>query len=103
MKPKSAAVYRRELLTVLRRIRDEGPLKRHIGIIGNVGALTDFKWTDQEYRWATYLFNEMVRIYGDPFSHANKDKWLNNPTLITILNRMISHMENQNYYLGTDL
>lgn len=101
MARRTDAQLRRDLLAALRRLRDEGPTKRHFGIFGNLKPLILLNGC--EFFLISGFYNEMVKIYGNPFPHQGNDKWVNNPKLISILNRMITHMENQTYYLGTDL
>lgn len=99
--PRTVSTYRRDLLAALRQIRDEGPTKRHLGLIGNLVPL--MRPNKQENIWTYHLYNGYLRIVGDPFPHPNRDKWVNNPRLLEILHRMIRHMENNHFYLGTDL
>lgn len=101
MARRTDAQLRRELLAALRRLRDEGPTKRHFGIFGNLKPL--ILLNQSEFFAVSGFYNEMVKVYGKPFPHQGNDKWVNNPKLISILHRMITHMENQTYYLGTDL
>ena len=101
MARRTDAQLRRDLLAALRRLRDEGPTKRHLGIFGNLKPLIFL--SEDELINVFCFYNEVVKVYGKPFPHQGNDKWVNNPKLISILNRMITHMENQTYYLGTDL
>ena len=101
MARRTDAQLRRDLLAALRRLRDEGPTKRHFGIFGNLKPL--ILLSEDELINVFCFYNEVVKVYGKPFPHPGNDKWVNNPKLISILHRMITHMENQTYYLGTDL
>lgn len=100
MAKRTDAQLRRDLLAALRRLRDEGPTKRHLGIFGNLKPLIFL--SGDELSTVYCFYSSVVQVYGKPFNQGNY-KWVNNPILISILNRMITHMENQTYYLGTDL
>ena len=97
--PRTVSAYRRDLLAALRKIRDEGPVNRNAGISTNAKLM--MRANRQECIWTHHLYNQCMRRVGDPYG-STMPKW-KNPTTLQILHRMIQHLENNHFYLGTDL
>lgn len=103
-----ARVFRRELLTALRKIRDEGVLYEDQTICSNVYRIN--KWIGnsvefrrQERRLTSYLYKvayQRTGLYKDKFTEGGY--WRTRKVLET-LHWMIRFLENSPMYLGTDM
>lgn len=86
--------FRRELLDVLRKIRDEGPVLRNFGLITNISEMVKPQLVVE-----SLVIQVMVNRCGH-YSESNsiQDIW-QHPEMLSVMHKLIMMLENNDSYL----
>lgn len=94
MTKRTPVQFRRQLLEVLRKIRDEGPIRPDFGLWFNI---------DEMMKCTTMVEFIVVDILINRSGGVNKTSWVGdvwkNPHMLSVMHKMISFLENDDRYV----
>jgi len=94
MNKRTPVQFRRQLLEVLRKIRDEGPAFPEFGLFRNI---------DEMIKTTMIVESIVIDVLINRSGGVNRTSWVGdvwkNPHMLSVMHKMISFIENEHHYL----